>query len=221
MRKLFADFSFGLLAEYQKSGISDVTPGRLIDTGSVYGSQGGQQAGLGVSGEWDTRDNIFYPTAGGYFDVDARFFQEGFGSDNEFNETIVNLRKYLPIGLSQVIALQAYGKMTSGAVPFTRLASLGGTQMRGIMQGRYNDLNMIEFQSEYRFPLRANMLGVAFASLGDVAPSFGDLSSEKMKYTIGGGIRFVLNPIEHVHLRIDFGTGPWGGSFYINLLEAL
>jgi hypothetical protein len=59
-----------------------------------------------------------------------------------------------------------------------------------------------------------------FAGVGDVFKKQSDLKFENLKYSVGAGLRFVINPAERLNLRLDYGYGKEGGYFYILVAEA-
>ena len=55
---------------------------------------------------------------------------------------------------------------------------------------------------------------VTFVGAGDVFSDHKDLSTEAVKYSVGAGLRFVVNPAERLNIRIDYRYGKEGGYFY-------
>jgi hypothetical protein len=93
--------------------------------------------------------------------------------------------------------------------------------MRGYYLGRFRDRNMIAVQAEYRIvPIWWRLGAVVFGGFGDVADEPGDFALGDLKYSIGGGFRFLLIPAERIALRADFGFGDGDSGFYITLGEA-
>ena len=65
------------------------------------------------------------------------------------------------------------------------------------------------------------MRGAAFVGAGDVANSFTDFQLSEFKYSGGLGLRLVLDPMERVNVRFDFGVGTGGVTgFYFQFAEA-
>jgi hypothetical protein len=61
---------------------------------------------------------------------------------------------------------------------------------------------------------------VAFAGVGDVFEDTRDLSWNTAKYSVGTGLRFLVNPAERLNVRVDYGRGREGGYFYFIVSEA-
>ena len=80
--------------------------------------------------------------------------------------------------------------------------------------------NVAATQVEYRFPVKGRLGMVAFTGVGDVFDKTADLELDKLKYTIGTGLRFALNPEEKINIRVDAGYGSEGINFFVVLGEA-
>jgi outer membrane protein assembly factor BamA len=219
--RLLPGLYLGPLVEFSDSRLKKVTEGGLLASGKIRGSEGGQASGVGMEINRDTRDNVYYPSTGGYYQLSAIFFSAVLGSDYEFKRYILDLRQYLPVTAAHVLALQFYGRSTNREVPFQLLSKLGGTyQMRGYYEGRYRDQDMIVLQGEYRLPLWRRFGLVCFAGVGDVACKTSAFHARDFKSSAGLGIRYLLEPEEKLNLRFDFGFGKDTSGFYVNFTEA-
>jgi len=97
----------------------------------------------------------------------------------------------------------------------------GAASMRGYYLGRYRDKDMITLQAEYRWVPVLWRLGLAaFAGLSDVAPTLGGFDLGNFKYSYGLGLRFVIDPKQRLHLRLDFGFGKNSSGIYFTAAEA-
>ena len=191
-------------------------------TDSTVGVEGGFSSGFGFDFVLDSRDAVFYPTQGGYHHFYFVWYAPVFLSDFRFSEVEVDLRRYFPLSPSQVFAVQVRAEMAFGEVPFYELPALGGGSiMRGYFEGRYRDLNTLAAQVEYRRALWWRLGMVLFAGVGDVFGSDqSDLSFSRLKYSLGGGLRFVFNQDQRINLRVDLGFGRDGRGLYFGLEEA-
>jgi hypothetical protein len=61
---------------------------------------------------------------------------------------------------------------------------------------------------------------VVFAGIGDVAPSPGKLTLARNLWTAGFGLRYTLDKVESVKIRLDWGWGNGDSGFYLSLGEA-
>ena len=194
----------------------------LLVANSVEGSEGGITSGLGILTSWDSRDNIFYPSNGGYYQFNIIFYSQAFGSDFDFNQYILDFRRFLGITKNQVIALQVYYAFDTAYPPFYSLPLLGGsTNMRGYIKGRYRDNNYYNLQAEYRVAQLVWRFGIViFGGIGDVAPEIGKFTIATVKPTYGFGIRLRIEEVEKLDLKMDIGWGQNTSGIYFGINQA-
>lgn len=200
-------------------GVRDPEQGGLIDRGQVPGADGGLTTGLGLSGYWDARNSLYYPTTGSYAEVVLTLHSAALGSSYTFGHLETDLRAYRRVGPG-VLAGQIYTESVMGTAPFQQLPLLGGSsRMRGYREGRYRDRVYGTVQAEYRFPLFWRFKATTFAALGEVGPRVGPDLVEGVEVAIGLGGRLRLTE-DGVHGRLDIAYSPTGAELYISLGEA-
>jgi outer membrane protein assembly factor BamA len=219
--RLLPGLYLGPLYKVAHSQLIETSNDGSLATGEILGSEGGSISGLGFTAKWDTRDNVFYPSAGSYHQLFVTLFSHDLGSDYDFKRYILDLRHYIAVTPNHILALRLYGRSTNGDVPFQQLSELGGANlMRGYYQGRYRDHDLIALQAEYRLPLWWRFGLVGFAGTGDVSSKVSKFRRRDLKTSIGFGFRFPLSPEEKLNLRFDFGFTKETSGFYINFTEA-
>jgi hypothetical protein len=214
---VFAGVDYHFESEY---GFS-YAPEGVLQSASVPGYNGGIQSAFGLVGIFDSRDNVINAYKGSLVELSSYFYRRALGST--FSFTYVNLlyQKFWQIKPKHVIAIQAKGRFGFGAVPFLDMSTLGNDDiLRGYPKNRFRDKNFTGAQVEYRFPLFWRFGLVTFAGAGDVFSSTADLSMARLKYSVGAGLRFIVNPAERLNIRFDYGHGREGGYFYFVVAEA-
>lgn len=215
-------FFVGGLLEVQNLMDIDYNKGGIFDIEHVAGRHPYFIAGIGNSLTFDSRSNAFSPDKGLFAQLYFNHFDNYLGSDYIYSNLVADVRKYFSLK-QKVLALQAYYSGNYGdEIPLRSLASLGGSnRMRGYYEGRYRDKQLITIQSELRFPIYKRLSGVAFGAIGDVAERLSNFSPLEFKYTYGTGLRFAVNKIERLNIRVDYGFGANGNSgLYFQLGEA-
>lgn len=202
------------------SSISETEPGGLLESGEL-GAAGGLIVGAGPQLIWDDRDNDFAPERGGKVGVTGVWYPDAIG-DYGFTHLVAEARHYRAIVPGHVVAAEVFAEMTWGDVPFQAMPGLGGqNRMRGFFYGRFRDNHMIAAQVEYRAHLVSNVGGVVFAGAGDVAPRLDAFDLGTIEYAGGAGLRYALNPVDRVNIRLDFGfSGEGDKNVYVSLGEA-
>ena len=213
----FVGFDYELEYEY---GFS-YTAGGLLEVGNINGYKGGLGSALGIVGIIDTRDNIINPYKGRYAELSSYFFLPQLKSTFNFQTINATYQQYWQIKPKHILALQAKSRFTFGAVPFLDLSTLGNDDiLRGYPKNRFRDRHFMATQVEYRFPLWWRFGAVAFAGAGDVFGPSSDLNFQNLKYSVGTGLRFVVDPAERLNIRLDYGYGTEGGYFYFVVGES-
>lgn len=176
--------------------------------------------GLSALITYDSRNHAYTPNKGSLFRVRYSTFNQTRASDYNFQSLDIDFRKFIQLAPRHILAVQYYGLMTFGDVPYRNLAQLGGSMMmRGYYQGRYRDKMIMSAQAEYRFPVVWRFGAVAFASAGQVADNMSQFNFPRMHYAAGAGVRFSVLPSENFNLRVDAAYGDrW--NVYVLLTES-
>ncbi len=211
----------GIYGQFEAYNIVKVEPGGLLEKEVYRGSKKGKTSSFGLILNWDTRDNIFFPRRGYYFQLLGHLSRDFLGSDFETTSVKLDLRRFMPILSTHVLAWQALFQSIQGEPSFRNYAKLGGDSiMRGYYSGRYRDKYLLALQAEYRLPLWKRLGMVGFAGLGDVASRLKDFKFSEAKYSLGFGFRFKVSPREGTNLRLDFAWGRGTSGFYFTAGES-
>lgn len=220
-RKVKSRLNVGIRYELNKTRLTEVEEGGRLALGNILGTEPGTASGLGLSLNWDSRNNIYTPSRGGFYQSTLTFFRKAFGSDYSFTQAIVDLRTYFSPLQRHVLALQAHGSLMAGDVPFYKLSLIGGPSLlRGYWQGRYRDKNMLVFQMEYRLPLWSRLGLAGFVGFGDIAAETGQFRLGSFKSSAGFGLRYLFNREEGITARMDVGFSQDSVGFYFSVNEA-
>ena len=196
----------------------------VLNSGMIPGSKNCFISGTGSSIIYNNRDNSFYPVKGSYYKFENSFFHEFFGSDYNFSQHKIDMRKFITISEDHILAFQTLFTYTKDEAPFQKLGDLG-SKMRGYNSGRFIDNHRLIFRSEYRlfpwktgFPKRIGF--AAFIETGQVAHELEKISFSELKCCGGVGLRFMLIPEEKFNLRIDFAIGNNSSDLILTSQEA-
>lgn len=190
---------------------------------NIAGAQGSRTSGLGPIWIADYRNDPFSPTRGWYFESYALLRRAWLGSEQVYDEYLLDVRKYCQIGQKHILATQVFAQMTTGNAPLRELPRLGGPNvMRGYFMGRYRDRQYAALQAEYRWMFGRMRYGLAaFASAGQVGANANDFAMRNLRYAAGSGVRILISRPKNLYARIDVarsGEGDW--ATYIRVGEA-
>jgi hypothetical protein len=215
--KLFAGFDY----HYTKEFNFKIEPNRTLATGNIVGNKGGTGSALGLVTIYDKRDNVMNPYEGQYAEFSSYLYRTAIGGSFNFTAINAEYRKYIKLKAKHIIAFQAKSRVSFGNVPFLEMSQVGNDDLlRSYPRNRYRDKNLFATQLEYRFPLFWRFGMTTFAGAGDVYNRFQDFKIKRLKYTLGMGLRFLMNTAERLNVRVDYGYGSDGGYFYIGFSEA-
>ncbi len=182
-------------------------PEYLLDQRSQY-----YVTGLGVSIEFDTRDNLLTPTRGFHAAYKPMLFYKHFGNApaSFFRHTlIVNFYKQLWKG--SVLAYDWYSCLQTSHTPWTmrEMVASDGIRMRGYYMGSYIDNNQIASQLELRQHVWRRIGMTVWAGGATVFSSLkhykeNDIRPEWLP-NFGIGLRYEFK--HNVNARIDYGFG--------------
>lgn len=193
----------------------------LLNTNNPEGIAGGVLSTLGIEMGYDSRDDIFYPSAGLFGTLKVDNSSNITFSHYDYWSVLLNLSYYKELSKNHILALNYQTGSQLGNSPFYNYFYLSsGKNARGFDDRRFLDKNINLLQAEYRFPIYKRFRGCAFSSLGTVASNYQDLYSNPQKFSYGAGLRFQLNEKQKSHVRADVAHSYEGFQFYVTIGEA-
>lgn len=227
LRKTYKNLFLGLAYEMQNVFKFEYGAGKspgtsIFDVQGVPGRDGSLVSGVGMVVLWDGRNNTFSPSKGFYFSYNLTDFSSTLGSSFNYTLHAVDVRKYVAIAKSQVLAFQFLLNANVGTVPLRSMSNIGSnSMMRGYYEGRYTDKSLVGFQVEHRFHVIGRFGMVVFAATGRVGSAVSDLFTlQGLKPSFGSGLRYSIDKKEKLNLRLDYGFGQKSNGFYFNITEA-
>jgi len=178
---------------------------------------------LGLQGEYDTRDDDYWPTGGSLAVLKAWFFMDALGASREFQRVLMGWSWYTRIrGERLLLATNLAAAAASGDAPSYMLPSVGAGRfgLRGYTQGRYRDQVMTTAQAELRWHSKRRFGAVTFFGFGQVAPDLGGLRDASLLPAGGLGLRYQLTREFPMHMRFDYAWGKNENVFYFSVVEA-
>jgi hypothetical protein len=167
-----------------------------------------------LSVDVDTQDVPGYPTSGGRYRLAIASFHDQSYAQYSFRRVDADAAHYIPLfHKSWVLTLHGRAVVSQTAagqeVPFYLLPTLGGSNtLRGFLDYRFRDRNLLLFNAEYRWPLFRALDGALFYDAGTVAPSVEALSLRHAHTDYGAGVR--LHTTKHTLVRVDVARSAEG-----------
>ena len=174
--------------------------------------------GVGVSLQYDSRDNVTNPHRGVYVNATQMFRPAFLGNDYAFSTTEITASAYQRLWKGGILAEQVKGTFNFGTPSWEMMATLGGSYvMRGYYEARYRDKHAVAAQVELRQHVWKRSGITVWGGAGSV---FHDRTSFKQVLpNFGVGFRWEFK--KNVNVRLDYGFGKGGQSgFVFNVNEA-
>lgn len=220
LKKVYPKFFIGVKYLYDNISLYNLDTAGLLIKRDIVGSNGGVVSAGGLTSIYDSRDNIFFPSKGIYFESSIIIGDKKIGSDFNYVKATIDVSKFINFK-NNIFAFNFYSTYTSGLVPFYQMGVLGGAnRMRGFYEGRYRDNQLLLFQTEYRRILYKQIGIVLFANAGQVASQWQLFNLTNTHYTYGAGLRIVLDKKQKINLRTDAAIGNAKILPYFTLGEA-
>jgi hypothetical protein len=179
----------------------------------------------GIAATYDSRDSSLYPRNGLFGQATLMFGTKALGGD--FTNQRLNLAGniYRSLGEHTVFAARLSLCAVSDGSPFYDICLYGASSdLRGYETGRFRDKASWATQAEIRHRLSGLFGGrfgvVAFAGVGGIAPSLGNLGDGKVLPAVGAGLRWQVSKETPINLRIDYARGKDSDGLYISVGEA-
>lgn len=203
------------------------------NAGETFISENGildeKSGGLGIAFSLDNRKNKYYPVGAAWATIKITSFPEAIGAVETYSNLVLDGRYYFE-GISEedVLATQFYGQYSSEKTPDAALPTLSGKSLlRGYPAGQYKARYLTGGQAEYRYTFKESrfrltgFIGVANLSGGSVGDGDNSRDDDGWYWAGGIGLRYKLQEVTGVDLRIDLvTTGTGVQSLYVKLNQA-
>jgi hypothetical protein len=174
-------------------------------------------SGLGVSLEFDSRDNIFTPSRGWTGSFDVTLYDPVWGSDTSFQTYRAHAFNYWPIGHALDLATRIDGRAAAGEAPFYMLPFV---DLRGVPVGRLQDKRTGVLETELRWNVTPRWALVGFVGGGAAWGIGTDLQDARTTVAEGVGFRYLLASRLGLYVGVDYAHSTVDNAFYIQVGSA-
>jgi hypothetical protein len=186
--------------------------------------------GLSLNLLYDSRDNQINTNHGMFANINYRFNPALTKSQHASNVLFMEYRYFMPLSKynkQHVFSVWATGQfVTSGTVPYLNLPSIGWDQRsrsgKGYVQGLLRGQKLVNFETEYRFPISCNNLisGTVFANLTSASDKDRDIKLfQYFQPAVGVGLRILIDKATRTNLVMNYAWGRHSKAFYLNAGE--
>jgi hypothetical protein len=166
---------------------------------------------------FDSRDNIFTPTRGTYFEASGGLFSEAFGGDDEFQRVRFLGMQFIPLHRRLYLGFRGEVAASFGDAPFYLRPFI---YLRGAPIMRYQGEEMAQIEAELRWQCRKRWSVVGFVGGGAAWNDFERIDSAQTVVTGGTGFRYELARKYGIHMGLDVAFGPDNTAVYVQVGSA-
>ena len=174
-------------------------------------------SGLGLSLEFDSRDNIFTPSRGWTGSFEATFFDPNWGSDTRFQSYRGYAFVYVPIEREFVIAGRVDGRAVEGQVPFFMLPFV---DLRGVPVARLQDRRTGVLETELRWNVTPRWAAIGFIGAGRAWGTTTSFSEGTDTTAYGVGFRYLIAKRLGLYAGLDVARSTQDRAVYIQIGSA-
>ena len=173
--------------------------------------------GLTPSLTYDSRDTIFTPTRGTYFEATAGAFSKALGGDEEFQRVNLVAIHYLELHPKLTLGVRGDANLGFGDEPFYLRPSV---HLRGAQAMRYQGEHVAQLETELRWQFWRRFSLVGFVGTGVAWNDFERFDKTLTVVTGGTGFRYELARKYGLHMGADVAFGPDAPVFYVQFGSA-
>lgn len=181
------------------------------------GLSGFDSTGVGITLEYDSRDNQYFATKGHYFILHNIAYRKSLSGDYDFDVYDSSFVTYLKNFDTNILAINISGRWTNDA-PSSGYSSVF---TRGYVRGQYIAPHITSIEFDERIMLTDKWGATVYGSLSCL---YGEIKTQTLKCTnkenlypsVALGVSYALKPENGLYLRAEAGLGKEGNhGFYL------
>ena len=172
---------------------------------------------LGLVVDYDSRDNMFYPTRGSYAELEAQFARGWLGGSKSFETYRARGYSWLPLNPKWTLGVRLDGQTTGGSVPFYAQPYI---DLRGVSRGRYQDKTALVAETELRWNVTPRWSVSGFTGIGKAYGRWRTFSESDNVVSVGAGFRYLIARKLGLAVGIDVAHSKEQNAFYIQVGSA-
>lgn len=201
--RLRGNFFLGVQGIYQNFAINGETAfdDQIMD---IVGIRPYKSGGLGLVGQFDSRNDENMPTQGLVVNLNNLAYREKLAGDSDFDVYRFDVRYFFPHGARNVLAVRQLNHVTHDAPAQIRAP----VQLRGYKIGQYNGDYMSSLEVEERLRLADKWTSTLFLGLACTYGSTQSCSNSDDLYpALGAGVQYILKPKEGIVMNLEYAQG--------------
>lgn len=173
-------------------------------------------SGLGLTLEWDSRNNFFSPTQGYNYKAEFLWYNDAFGSDYEYEQLDVEGINYWELADDWSLALRGQYKSLYTDERFLPPASYPDIELRGVARNRYQGDETLSVESQLTYQWNTRWSTNLFGGFG-YASTEESLFENDAEYAYGVGFRYLIARRYGLQAGMDFAFSDEDNAVYFQV----
>ena len=161
---------------------------------------------------FDSRDNLFTPSKGTFFEGSVGLYDEALGGDASFQRLSLILIHQWSVRPDLTLGVRGRGQFSFGDAPFYMRPFVA---LRGVAVLRYQGEEVADVETEVRWQFWKRFSLVGFAGSGATWNDFESFDDTNTVVTGGTGFRYEIARRYGVHVGLDVAFGPDHPAIYV------
>lgn len=173
--------------------------------------------GVTPSFSYDSRNALFTPTRGVFFETMLDVYGQAFGGDDDFQRADGVVLGYYPVRPNITLGARTSATASFDDAPFYMRPYV---YMRGIAAMRYQGEHVAQVEGEVRYQCWKRFSVVGFGGVGSAWSDVAGRQNTQTVEALGTGFRYELARRYALHVGLDVAWGPDDPAFYVQFGSA-
>ncbi|WP_447469172.1 BamA/TamA family outer membrane protein [Vibrio harveyi] len=173
-------------------------------------------SGLGLTLEWDSRNNFFSPTQGYNYKAEYLWYNDAIGSDYEYEQLDVEGINYWELADRWSLALRGQYKSLYTDERFLPPASYPDIELRGVARNRYQGDETLSVESQLTYQWNTRWSTNVFGGFGYTSTE-ASLFENNAEYAYGVGFRYLIARRYGLQAGMDFAFSDEDSAVYFQV----
>ena len=176
-----------------------------------------RNAGLGLIGYYDSRDNTFTSSKGQQIELTLTRYDEVLGGSYDYWDLKLKTQTYHQVHPKVILAAKLDAQTVGDGVPFYGLPYVN---LRGVPAMRYQGDQVADIEVEARYAATSRWTVLGFAGTGWTESDTPGLVTEDDIVAGGFGFRYLMARLMNIYAGLDVAQGPEQTVVYIQVGNA-
>ncbi|WP_066223417.1 BamA/TamA family outer membrane protein [Formosa haliotis] len=166
----------------------------------------------GLIVEYDSRDSMFTPDKGTFFNATYHINEQWTGSDYNFQDLRIEALQFLQFTHNWVSGFRLQLEFQSDNAPFYLEPAV---ELRGVPKSRYQGKSTYLVETEQRYDITMRWSAVAFAGMAKAVREKENFDAARLVYNYGSGFRYLIARKFKLRVGLDFAWSNNDFGYYI------